>query len=146
MMSDHILADEKLLFMEYLGPDEFDEYTVDAYYDTNGALKCLVPRKRIEVRGGEISKGVALKGKTYDYLRQKLERIEGARGCLTFQFFASKQEDRWLASELNPRFGGGFPLSYAAGANYPEWLIREYLLHEEIPVFDNWKDRTAMVR
>ena len=28
--------------------------------------------------------------------------------------------------EINPRFGGGYPQSYAAGANFPELLIREY--------------------
>jgi carbamoyl-phosphate synthase large subunit len=26
--------------------------------------------------------------------------------------------------EVNPRFGGGFPLGYAAGANYPEWILQ----------------------
>ncbi len=146
MMSNDLLADKKLLFMEYCSPEKFDEVTVDAYYDVRGELRCLVPRKRLEVRGGEISKGVALKGRTYRYLREKLHTVEGARGCLTYQFFVSKAEDRWLASELNPRFGGGFPLTYATGANYPEWLIREYLLHEEIPFFEDWTDRTAMVR
>lgn len=146
MLSPDLLADDKLIFMELLGPAEFDEFTVDVYYSRHGELKCLVPRKRVEVRGGEISKGVALKGATYDYLRERLGRVRGGRGCLTFQFFASRTGPRWVAIELNPRFGGGYPLSYAAGANYPDWLIREYFLDEEVPAFDGWLDRTAMVR
>ena len=146
MVSPDVFTDAALMFMEYLAPSDFDEYTIDAYYDRTGTLRCLVPRKRIEVRGGEIAKGIALRGKTYDYLAPRLAKVAGASGCLTFQFFASKREDRWLASELNPRFGGGYPLSYAAGANYPEWLIREHLLDERITDFDEWKDRTAMVR
>jgi carbamoyl-phosphate synthase large subunit len=81
-----------------------------------------------------------------DVGKSLIRRIRAVRGCLTYQFFVSKTEDRWVSSELNPRFGGGFPLSYAAGANYPEWSIREYLLGELIPVFENWQDRTAMVR
>jgi len=146
MLAPALVADDRMLFLELFAPEEFDEFTVDAFYDRGGALRCLVPRKRVEVRAGEISKGVALRGRTYDYLWPRLERLPGARGCLTFQFFVSKAETRCVASELNPRFGGGYPLSHHAGVNYPEWLLREYWLGEEIPVFEGWKDRTAMVR
>lgn len=146
MLSAHTLEDDNLLFMTYCDPQEYDEYTVDVYYDRNGKMTCLVPRKRIEVRAGEISKGIALKGKTYEYLWTRLQSVPGARGCLTYQFFVTKGEDRWLGSELNARFGGGYPLTHAAGANFPQWLVREYLLGEQIPVFEGWRDRTAMVR
>jgi carbamoyl-phosphate synthase large subunit len=145
-VSADVLTDSRLMFLEYFAPSQYDEYTIDAYYDRDGALRCLVPRKRLEVRGGEISKGIALRGKTYDYLLPRLTSVTGARGCLTFQFFASKTEDRWVASELNARFGGGIPLTYGAGANYPEWLLREYILGEKIADFESWRDRTAMVR
>lgn len=145
-LSPDLLADDRMLFLELFARPEFDEFTVDAYYDRGGDLKCLVPRKRVEVRAGEISKGVALKGRTYEHLWRRLGHVAGARGCLTFQFFVSKDERRWVASELNPRFGGGYPLSWHAGADFPEWLLREYWLGEGIPVFEGWKDRTAMTR
>ena len=51
-----------------------------------------------------------------------------------------------IAIEINPRFGGGFPLSYVAGANYPKYLIEEYLLGKEIPVNNNWEDHLLMLR
>lgn len=146
MLSSAMLADERMMFMELLGPAEYQEFTIDAYYSRAGELKCIVPRKRVEVRGGEISKGIALKGATYDYLLDRLHRIRGVRGCLTFQFFAPRLGDRWVAIELNPRFGGGYPLSYAAGADYPDWLIREYFLGDDVPFFDGWRDGTAMAR
>lgn len=146
MLSRDMTDDPTLMFMELLDPSEYDEYTIDAYYTRTGALRCLVPRQRVEVRGGEISKGVARKGALYEFLRDPLQQIPGARGCLTFQFFAARSGTRRIAIELNPRFGGGYPLSYAAGADYPDWLIREYLLGEKMPFFDAWKDRTAMVR
>lgn len=146
MVSPALLADKKLLYMELCSASLYDEYTIDAYYTRQGDLTCLVPRKRVEIRGGEISKGVALKGATYHYLRERLGQIPGARGCLTFQFFAARAGTRWVAIELNARFGGGYPLSYAAGANYPDWLVREYFLDEDIPWFDGWVDGTAMAR
>lgn len=145
-MAPAVFRDERLIFMEYFDPAVYDEYTVDTYYDRAGSLTCLVPRKRVEVRGGEISKGVALKGHLYAELCSRLALIEGARGCLTYQFFVAKNGDRVVASELNARFGGGYPLSQAAGARFPEWLIREYVLDENVPFFDDWQDRTAMAR
>ena len=146
MLSRDMTTDPTLMFMELLDPAEYDEYTIDAYFTRTGVLRCLVPRQRVEVRGGEISKGVARKGALYEFLSDRLRQIPGARGCLTFQFFAARSGTRRVAIELNPRFGGGYPLSYAAGADYADWLVREYLLGEELPSFDAWTDRTAMVR
>ena len=49
--------------------------------------------------------------------------------------------------EINPRFGGGYPLSYLAGANFPQWLIQEYLTtDDEIPFFNDWEQNLMMLR
>lgn len=144
-LSDGMRDDPKLMFMEFID-QTFEEYTVDAYYDRMGVLKCLVPRHRLEVRDGEINKGVTRQHHVYEYLVGKLARINGARGCLTIQLFAHPNEKRYAALEINPRFGGGFPLSYAAGANYPGWLIDEYLLHKEIGFSDSWTPNLMMLR
>jgi len=144
-LSDGMRDDPKLMFMEFID-QTFEEYTVDAYYDRMGVLKCVVPRHRLEVRDGEINKGVTRKHHVYEYLFEKLAKIKGARGCLTVQLFAHPQEKRYAALEINPRFGGGYPLSYAAGANYPGWLIDEYLLQKEIGYFDLWTPDLMMLR
>lgn len=143
--SESIRDDPKLMFMEFIGQD-FEEYTVDAYYDRMGVLQCLVPRHRLEVRDGEINKGVTRKHHVYEYLLEKLAKINGARGCLTVQLFAHPHEKCYAALEINPRFGGGYPLSYAAGANYPGWLIDEYMLTQEIGFFDAWTSDLMMLR
>ena len=144
-LSDGMRDDSKLMFMEFID-QTFEEYTVDAYYDLKGILKCLVPRQRLEVRDGEINKGVTRKHHVYEYLMGKLGNIKGARGCLTVQLFAHPHEKRYAALEINPRFGGGFPLSFAAGANYPGWLIDEYLLDKDVPFFDGWAQDLLMLR
>jgi carbamoyl-phosphate synthase large subunit len=144
-LSDGMRDDPKLMFMEFID-QTFEEYTVDAYYDRMGVLKCLVPRHRLEVRDGEINKGITRKQHVYEYLIGKLGNIKGARGCLTVQLFAHPHEKRYAALEINPRFGGGFPLSFAAGANYPGWLIDEYLLQKEIAYFDGWTSDLMMLR
>ena len=45
-----------------------------------------------------------------------------------------------------PRFGGGYPLSYGAGANFPQNIVREYLLGETVDFSDAWRDNTLMLR
>lgn len=141
-----LLEDEKLMFMEYMDPKDYQEFTVDAYFDKQGTLKCLVPRRRIEVRGGEISKGRTEKGMLYNQLKTKFSRLTGARSCLTMQFFEHRQSGRIVGIEINPRFGGGFPLTYAAGANFPGYLIEEHLFGQALTFFDGWIDQRVMLR
>lgn len=140
-----MLDDPKMMFLEYIDRTH-QEYTVDAYYDRDGAMRCVVPRERLEVRDGEVNKGVTRKHHVYDYLKDRLLEVKGARGCLTVQLFTKADGSRYAALEINPRFGGGFPLTYAAGANYPGWLIDEYLLGKEVESFDGWEADLLMLR
>lgn len=143
---DYHLTNPKFMFMEYIDPKLHDEYTVDAYYTKKGELRCAVPRRRIFVRSGEINKGVTSKNEIVSYLESNLAKIDGAVGCLTIQFFFNHVTKRVVGIEINPRFGGGFPLSYLAGANFPKWIIEEYILLKEIPFFNSWEDKLLMLR
>lgn len=145
MLTEDVLRNNKNIFMEYIG-EEYREYTIDAYYTSSGDLRCIVPRERIEVRCGEVSKSVTRRGFVYESLVEKLRHLSGARGCVTIQVFANPDDQSIKAIEINPRFGGGFPLSCAAGADYPEWLVREYMRGDEIEFFDAWDDNLVMLR
>lgn len=139
------LGDSRNIFQELI-PTSWQEYTVDAWYGLDGRLLAMVPRQRLETRGGEISKGITRRDEVIPLLRPCLERIKGARGCLTVQVFASPERDQLLGVEINPRFGGGYPLSHAAGAAFPELLIREWLLGERPDPNDNWQADLLMLR
>lgn len=144
-LTDTIYNNHKNMYME-LVPKTFSEYTVDCYYTDNGELISLVPRKRLEVRGGEVSKGITKKNFVYDYLLPKLRDVHGARGCITFQFFVNENSAEIKGLEINPRFGGGYPLSYDAGAQFPKWLIEEYLLNKTPIFYDDWEPELTMLR
>ncbi|TFF78411.1 ATP-grasp domain-containing protein [Aeromonas taiwanensis] len=144
-LTEDIIEDDKNMFMEFI-PKTFSEYTVDGYYTDNGNLTCLVPRKRLEIRGGEVSKGITKKDFVYDYLLSKLMYVPGARGCITFQFFVNEKSKEIKGLEINPRFGGGYPLAYESGAHYPQWLINEYLLGSTPAFFDGWESGLMMLR
>lgn len=145
-LTDYHFQNEKLMFMEYIDHKIHQEYTVDAYYNRDGVLKCAVPRQRIFVRAGEINKGVTKKNEVLNIVKEKLKHIEGGQGCLTMQFFFNSDNKRVIGIEINPRFGGGYPLSYLAGANYPKFLIQEYILNETIEFFNDWEENLLMLR
>lgn len=144
-LSYNFLCDPKMIFCRYIDiVNEFTEFTADLYYDRSGNLKCAVPRERLEVRTGEVSKAATRRNALYKLLIDKMKVFKGARGCITAQFFC--KDSTTYGIEINPRFGGGFPLTYAAGGNYLNWLIREYLLNEDIPFFDEWENNLIMLR
>lgn len=145
-LREYHFTNERLLFMEYIDKENHDEYTVDMYYDKLNNVKCIVPRKRIFVRAGEINKGLTSKNNIVPFLKEKLGHIDGAVGCLTVQVFLNRNSERIIAIEINPRFGGGYPLSYQAGANYPLWLIKEYFNDQQINYTSDWEDKLLMLR
>jgi carbamoyl-phosphate synthase large subunit len=102
------------------------EVTVDALLDLEGRPLHYVPRTRLKTLGGESIQGVTL---AHDELGPWIERVLtacsdlGARGPVTLQFFRTDRGP--VLIEVNPRFGGGFPLTRAAGGDYPAWLLDE---------------------
>lgn len=145
-LTEEILNDPKLLFMEYIDKTVYKEYTIDMYYGRDHKVKCIVPRERIKIRAGEINKGLTEKEPLTSYLYERLETIDGCIGCICIQVFFNPATDDVVGIEINPRFGGGYPQTYAAGGNYAEYLIREYFLGEEIAYKDDWKDHLLMLR
>ncbi len=101
------------------------EITIDALLDFDGRPVHYVPRLRLKTLGGESIEGVTL---AHDevvevWIEQVLEICSslGAVGPLTIQAFMTP--DGPVLTEINPRFGGGFPLALAAGGTYPAWLL-----------------------
>jgi carbamoyl-phosphate synthase large subunit len=144
-LTDDVIKNPRMMYMEFID-SSYAEYTVDAYYDQSGNLQCMVPRHRLQVRTGEVSKGVTRRSGLYRHLITRLAHVPGAVGCLTIQMFVNEEKSDYVGLEVNPRFGGGFPLSDAAGANYPGWLIKEYLLGEKVDFYDAWTADLMMLR
>lgn len=145
-LTAEIMANPKLMFMEYIDRSVYKEYTVDLYYGADGCVRSIVPRERIEIRSGEVNKGAARKNYLVDYLRSRMGRLEGVRGCICVQLFHRPADNDVAGIEINPRYGGGYPLSYYAGANFPAAMIAEYILGTPPPYSDDWTDNTLMLR
>lgn len=122
------------------------EHTCDVYVDFNMKVRCVVPRKRIEVRAGEVSKGQVVKHRgIMNESARLVERLGAGPGVITLQLFLA-QDDIVKFIEINPRFGGGVPLSIKAGADFPKWILQELLGGEPNIRFDGFKDNLVMLR
>jgi carbamoyl-phosphate synthase large subunit len=125
---------------------EGTEYTCDVYVDFDMKVRCVVPRKRIEIRAGEVSKGQVVKNKEIMMLAAELVRtLKAGPGVITVQCFL-QQNGNIKVSEINPRFGGGVPLAIKAGANFPKWILLELLGKKLRVKFDRFKDGLTMLR
>nr|WP_228530833.1 MULTISPECIES: ATP-grasp domain-containing protein [Myxococcaceae] len=123
------------------------EYTVDFLADRAGRCRCTVPRRRLEVRGGEVSKGMTVRSEVLEALAWRVcERLPGAYGTLNVQLFLDEASGTVNVIEINARFGGGFPLAWEAGAHLPRWMIEEVLGLPSTASQGAWRDRLVMLR
>lgn len=102
------------------------EVTIDFAVSRTGRLLGLSARRRLEVRAGEVSKAVTI---DHPSLKAAVERLvsalPGPFGVLNVQAFVNDDRGEIHFIELNPRFGGGFPLAWEAGARFPIALTSE---------------------
>lgn len=122
------------------------EYTCDVYIDFDLKVQCVVPRKRIEVRTGEVSKAQIVKNtQIMSEAAGLAEKLGAGPGVITLQLFLTS-DGKIKFVEINPRFGGGAPLSIKAGANFPKWILQELSGKKQNIRFDGFKDNVIMLR
>lgn len=115
-------ADPSLVVSELVSGEE---YTIDVYVDFHGVPRCAVPRLRLETRAGEISKGITVRDEALiAHALDIAAKLPGAIGCLTLQAF-KVADGGFVFIEINARYGGGYPLAWHAGADFPRWMIEE---------------------
>ncbi|MGC8979145.1 ATP-grasp domain-containing protein [Caldisericum sp.] len=118
------------LFISKLNPSDYvlqkfvsgEEVTIDLFGDGTGRLISAVQRKRLKVRGGEVERGITVK---YPELFDDVIKFSEAFkpfGPVNIQCFYNGETKERFYTEINARFGGGYPLSYYAGANFIRYL------------------------
>ncbi|MDE5616613.1 MAG: ATP-grasp domain-containing protein [Clostridia bacterium] len=116
------------------------EYTVDCFSDFDGKIISVVPRLRIATRSGEVLKGRTEKNAVIVEDVKRLLQAFGFIGQTTVQCFLC-EDGTVKYIEINPRFGGGAPMSIMSGADSCERLYR-LLLGETLEYFDGYKEAT----
>ncbi len=122
---------------------EGEEYTIDCFLDFSGKLLSLVPRIRIATRSGEIAKGKVIRDEEIAEDVKRLLEVLGPIGHITVQCRKTKRGVEYI--EINPRFGGGAPMSIMAGADSCEKLYR-LLRGEELEYSDDYRSDVTFLR
>lgn len=123
------VADQLRFFTRYVRAPIIQEFlpgpeiTTDVACGLDGRLLAVVSRKRIEVRSGEVSKGVTVHDPVIHDACVRLAKAFRPKGQITVQCLL--KEGAPFFTEINARFGGGAPLGIEAGCDLPRWLLAE---------------------
>lgn len=131
------------LVQEYI--ENCEEYTVDCYVDAQGRILVAVPRRRLEVMGGEVTRTVTVRNTELESMSRKVIEAFRLRGPVTLQFLHDLDKHRYLLMEVNPRLGGGVICSIYAGAPITDYILQE-ALGANLQPCDDWVNNTLMAR
>ena len=97
------------------------EISTDLICDLEGRCIEAVPRSMIESKGGETIKGTSLDDADVRAFAVRVAETLGIKGPACVQVFVCADGIR--VTDVNPRFGGGFPLHVAAGGGFPDTVL-----------------------
>ena len=128
-------AKEDMIVQEFI---EGPEYSFDVLNDFNGQTVTAVVKRKIKMRAGETDQGYAIKDTRLAECAMKLGSKLGHTGPLDVDFFIKDNEPYIL--ELNPRFGGAYPITYLAGVDFPKILIDLFNGELEPSAYEKYHD------
>jgi carbamoyl-phosphate synthase large subunit len=110
---------DNLMIQEFMVGSEFG---VDCYIDLiSNELVAIFAKEKIKMRAGETDKSVSAKDVRLFELVKSFVKAAGLRGIIDMDIF--KVDEDYYISEVNPRFGGGYPHAYECGVNVPSMII-----------------------
>lgn len=103
-----------LMIQEFL---EGQEIGADVYIDMiSGEVVSIFTKKKILMRAGETDKAISFKNeRLFDLIKMFVTEV-GYKGQIDIDIFEINGE--YYISEVNPRFGGGYPHAYESGADH----------------------------
>ncbi len=133
---------EDLMIQEFM---DGTEYGADVYIDmVSGKVTSLFVKEKIKMRAGETDKSVSIKDEAL--FRQIVEFVEkvGFRGMIDIDIF--KIGDTYYFSEVNPRFGGGYPHAYECGVNMPKQVLNNLAENANPVTIGDYKEGIIMMK
>jgi carbamoyl-phosphate synthase large subunit len=122
-----------------------EEFSIDVLCDFEGRCLNAIPRTMIESKGGESIKGMTIKDwELVEHGRRVAEALP-IWGPANIQCFR-EADGSLLVTDVNPRFGGAFPLPLAAGSRYPELSIALARGERPEPTVGEFREGVVMTR
>jgi carbamoyl-phosphate synthase large subunit len=139
-------------FLGYTTVDSFvqelcqgEEFSVDVFCDFESTCLNAIPRTMIQSKGGESIKGASIKDWELIHHARRVAEAVGIVGPANIQCF--REPDGTLpVTDVNPRFGGAFPLPLAAGSRYPELALQLANGERPEPTLGDFRPGVLMTR
>jgi carbamoyl-phosphate synthase large subunit len=122
-----------------------EEFSIDVFCDLDGRCLNAIPRTMIESKGGESIKGMTIRDHRLIELACQVAEKLRLVGPANIQCFR-EDDGSHLITDINPRFGGGFPLPLAAGGRYPELALALARGERPEPSLGEFREGIVMTR
>jgi carbamoyl-phosphate synthase large subunit len=133
---------ESMMIQEYL---QGQEIGADVYIDLiSGEVVSIFTKKKILMRAGETDKAVSFKDEKLFRLVEKFAKESGFRGQIDIDIFDIN--GTYYISEVNPRFGGGYPHAYECGADHMTLVCNNLEGNANLPNIGNYEEDMLMMK
>jgi carbamoyl-phosphate synthase large subunit len=144
--------DELAFFLGHTTVDSFvqeaclgEEFSIDVFCDLGSRCLNAIPRTMIQSKGGESIKGMSIRDRELIEHGARVAEAVGIVGPANVQCF--REPDGTLpVTDVNPRFGGAFPLPLAAGSRYPELALALARGERPEPCLGEFREGVVMTR
>lgn len=111
--------EDGLMIQEFLDGQEIG---ADVYIDMlSHEVVSIFTKKKLKMRAGETDKAVSFKDEKLFALIERFVKNTGYNGQIDIDIFDVNGE--YYISEVNPRFGGGYPHAFESGADHMKLII-----------------------
>lgn len=134
--------EDGLMIQEFLDGQEIG---ADVYIDMiSGEVVSIFTKKKLKMRAGETDKAVSFKDENlFELIKEFVDRA-GYRGQIDIDIFDINGE--YYISEVNPRFGGGYPHAYESGSDHMSLIVNNLNGKVNECVIGMYKENTYMMK
>ncbi len=134
--------EDDLMIQEFLNGQEIG---ADVYIDLiSGEIVSIFTKKKIKMRAGETDKAVSFKDSKLFELIEKFVLEVGYKGQIDIDIFDINGQ--YYISEVNPRFGGGYPHAYESGCDHMKLILENLRGNANIKCIGNYEEGIYMMK
>ena len=134
--------DDNLIIQEFMAGQE---YGVDVYVDLiSKEVISIFTKKKLVMRAGETDKSISVKDvKLLDMIKEFVTKLDVQGQCDIDVF---EKDGEYYISEVNPRFGGGYPHAYECGCDFHKYMLNNLQENENKQIIGNYKGNVLMMK
>ena len=134
--------EDGLMIQEFLDGQEIG---ADVYIDmVSHEVVSIFTKKKLKMRAGETDKAVSFQDKKLFALIERFVKDAGYNGQIDIDIFDVNGE--YYISEVNPRFGGGYPHAYESGADHMRLIVNNLEGEANARVIGQYENGTYMMK